>query len=706
MRGSPLALALALSLGWPTGLHAEEAAEGEEASEDDRIVVTARRGAERAFTSPRAVSVLTGRDLGESSPRSTPEALWDTPGVFVQQTNHGGGSPVLRGMIGPQVQIRVDGVRLNNSTWRTGPVQYLNLVEPLLLDHVEVLRGPASVLYGSDAMGGVIQVFPREPRDTTGQAKAQAHGGAHLDYARANRGKTASGHFEAGLQGWGLGGGITWKVLEDLEGGGDIGTQPYSGYTQPSASAATRYRFSRGPLEGWGVKLGYLYTNIEDAGRTDKLYDNGSLQLYDNVDHLGWLRLDIDEPEAGLEGRLTVSYQRFFERKDNLTVDAAYEPTQEGSRDEVTVDTIGLDALLAKRLLEDRVEILAGGEHYLDGIAARSFGREADAMAWSGADWSCYPDGSRYRLWGAFLAARGQLLPSGHDHGLEASAGLRYHGTTANAPAQADLQAVEFSRGGLVFHGALRHHASDAVSTALSFSQGYRAPNLQEAAMLGDTGKYFHVPNADLLPERASTVELVNRAQPGPLHTELAAYHSWLTDPIKREATQWQGQGEVSGKEVVHNVNADAGRLWGLEGGVGSDIGWGLSTSAHATYTWGQELVEDGDDVPLSRIPPLFGTWKLRYDAYDKKLRAFVEAWVRAAAPQGRLSPEDESDSRIPEGGTPGWATVNFRLGMGIYRQTRLTLAVENLIDAEYRYHGSGIYAPGVNIQAALEASF
>ena len=89
-------------------------------------------------------------------------------------------------MIGPQVQIRFDGVRLNNSTWRTGPVQYLNLIEPLLVDHIEVLRGPASVLYGSDAMGGVIQVFPQAPQDYRGQDTPSAHGGMTLRYAHAN----------------------------------------------------------------------------------------------------------------------------------------------------------------------------------------------------------------------------------------------------------------------------------------------------------------------------------------------------------------------------------------------------------------------------------------------------------------------------------------------------------------------------------------
>jgi outer membrane receptor for ferrienterochelin and colicin len=121
-------------------------------------VAVARRDPEDRFRSARSVSSVSGRHLTEHAPRTVPEAFHDTTGVFVQQTNHGGGSPIVRGMIGPQNLILVDGVRLNNSVYRTGPIQYLNLVDPLSLERMEVMRGPGSVLYGSDAMGGVIQL--------------------------------------------------------------------------------------------------------------------------------------------------------------------------------------------------------------------------------------------------------------------------------------------------------------------------------------------------------------------------------------------------------------------------------------------------------------------------------------------------------------------------------------------------------------------
>ena len=121
-----------------------------------RSVVRTHRAAEPSFLSGRSLSTLNAGSLAEASPRSLPEALWDSPGVFVQQTNHGGGSPIVRGMIGPQVLLLVDGVRFSNSVYRTGPVQYLNLIDPLSLGSLRVLRGPGSVLFGSDAMGGVI----------------------------------------------------------------------------------------------------------------------------------------------------------------------------------------------------------------------------------------------------------------------------------------------------------------------------------------------------------------------------------------------------------------------------------------------------------------------------------------------------------------------------------------------------------------------
>ncbi len=95
--------------------------------------------------------------------RSTPEMLTGTPGIWMQKTNHGGGSPFIRGLTGNQVLTLVDGIRLNNATYRYGPNQYLSTIDPWSLFSAETLRSTGSVLYGSDAMGGVVYLQTEKP---------------------------------------------------------------------------------------------------------------------------------------------------------------------------------------------------------------------------------------------------------------------------------------------------------------------------------------------------------------------------------------------------------------------------------------------------------------------------------------------------------------------------------------------------------------
>ncbi|RLB54713.1 MAG: hypothetical protein DRI90_20010, partial [Deltaproteobacteria bacterium] len=348
---------------------------GSAADEPVDVVVTGKRKRQDPFEADRAVSVVGPKQLREAQPRTTPEALWDTPGVFVQQTNHGGGSPIVHGLIGPQVLLLFDGVRLNNSTYRTGPLQYLNLVDPLSVSRIEVLRGPGSVLYGSDAMGGVIQLFPHEPRDGRLMERPEVHGTTQLRYASA--GKTAGAHARAelGVQGFGALAGGTLQSLGDLRGGRGVGVQPYTGYADYTALASLDYRFGKGALDGWRNKATYLVSRIEGAGRTDKLYDSQKLQLYDNELHLVYdrMRLEIDALRTAIE--VTPSFQHFFERKDNISMADDLTTRLASVRDEVMVNTFGLDAALETVFSDDRLALRYGGTFYRDWIDARRLER-------------------------------------------------------------------------------------------------------------------------------------------------------------------------------------------------------------------------------------------------------------------------------------------------------------------------------------------
>ena len=665
---------------------------------DDTVVVSGRYS-EEAFRTDRSVSVVDRYSLLDEAPRTTPWALRESAGVFVQETNYGGGSPIVRGMLGPQLLILVDGVRFNNAVYRTGPVQYLNLLDPFSLDRIEVLRGPGSVLYGSDAMGGVIEVFPIEPKDFREHEAPAATGRAVFRYSSADRGLVGSGLANVGGGGTSGLAGVTYKSFDDLATDRGGGTEPYSGYDHLSTTASLAQRFSR-----WDFKLSYLFSRIPDAGRTDRL-PAGSLEIYDNESHLVWGRVTVRDLPLSTRAGYTFSWQDFFERKDSIRLDDDLVTRLRTTRDGVTDQTMGHDLDLDTRLFQDRLRFQYGLMWYRDWVDSERRVRDPGGP-WERVGDQSYPEGSTYDHYGGFLLAHGDPVRTAGGHVIRMGGGYRLHVMAGHAPAQpaVDLPAVDFSHTGHVFQASAQYLYRDTLNTAFTFSQGFRAPNLQEAVQLGDTGQFFHVPNEKLAPESSNTLEWLTRLKLWRLTTTGTFYVSFLDDLIKREGATWQGEEQVGGKWVRRNVNAGNGLIWGAEGSLFADLGYGLSLRGNITYTWGEEDVPDAPNVPLSRIPPLFGTAVVRYATGGTGWTGFAETGIRAAARQSRLSEDDERDARIPEGGTPGWWTWNLRLGVEMDRNVRVSLVAENLLDNLYKYHGSGIYASGVNVLLTVEA--
>jgi outer membrane receptor protein involved in Fe transport len=682
--------------------HSQDDSEDVAESSAPEVVVTGKRAPEDPFLSDRSISALNKQALAEAAPRNTPEALWDAPGVFVQATNYGGGSPIVRGLIGPQVLIMVDGVRLNNSTYRTGPVQYLNTIDNYSIERVEVLRGPGSVLYGSDAMGGVIQVFPIGPRDTRNPDRFGGGGTVAGRFSSADYGRAAHAHADAGYGAFGVLGGGTYKESDNLIGGRDIGEQIYSGYESWAGIGRMSLNYT-----AWGLNVGYLFNESVDVGRTDKLFDKQSLSEYDNRDQLIYAKLRGSFRPINTEAILTASYQGFFERKDTMKMAEDLETKLEGTRDETEVGTIGADLQLATRLFNNRLRFLYGGMWYGDQVDATREKRDSPADEWVEQDDKPYPDGSTYDNYGAFFMTEGDPLFATSGHTVRLSAGARLHGMKGSAPAEGDLPEVDFDHQGTVFLAGAQYLYRELATLAFTFSQGFRSPNLQEAIQLGNTGKFFHIPNDELEPETADTYEAVARAKLWRFKIGAAGYITYLEDLIKREETTWEGQSEIDEIPVVHNVNGGKGTLQGVEPQLALDIGWGLSLAGHMTYTWGEEERDDGTKEPLTRIPPLYGQGKLRYDTKDfGGWRGFAEFYARGAGRQERLSPEDTEDSRIPEGGTPEWLTWNLRTGLAARDNLRLGLTVENLTNVDYKYHASGVSAPGTNAILSAELGF
>jgi len=664
---------------------------------DSRTTVVARGVHEEPFDTLREVSVLDAADLAERRPRTVPEALMEMPGAFVQKTNHAGGSPFVRGMTGPQNLILVDGVRVSNSTYRTGPIQYLNTIDGFSLERIELLRGPGSVLYGSDALGGVFQLVTRDPLPPQPSVSGRFTPLAILRGNTADLERSGRAALSAATPGFGIIGGATLRRFDDLRGGGDVGRQIWSGYDELDWDA----KVTAGEPGGHKLEVLVQGVRVTDAGRTDKLASDDKLTMYDEnardlVYASGTLRLRPIQTRV----TFTPSWQRQAEtrRKIKFADDSWEDTTAVGwSRD--VVDTLGMAARGDTRLFARRLDLLYGADYYLDRVRSEATSGTTDADQ-SPAQ-PTYPEGSQFQRFGLYALATGTPLRTDRWLELVVHGGVRLASYAALAPGIEGFGDVQSRYTGGVAAAGIHLRQRGKFVVGLGFDQGFRAPNLSETARIGDTGEWFQIPNPTLRPDRSDTLELRSRFHAGPVTVGAAGYASFLRDLVVRTSATYEGQTEILGSGVVQHVNAGNGRVVGVEGRLGVELPVYLWLGGDFTWTRGEYEDPEVGWTPMSRIPPLFGTGRLRFEPPWRHL--FVEVFVQAAGAQRRLSPQDESDGRIPEGGTDGWWTLNVRAGLRPIDWLQLSVGGGNLTDRPYKIHGSGVYGSGATAWLAAE---
>lgn len=328
----------------------------------ESVTVTARRDAARAYDVPRSITVIDAGELERRLPRTTPEALGDAPGLFVQKTGHGGGSPYIRGLIGNQVLVLIDGIRLNNATFRYGPNQYLATLDPAVIERIEVVRGAGSVLHGSDAIGGVINIVTRRPADV-GQPLA-ATGRASTKVVTS--GMEQSGRFELAVAGprGGLLGGLSLRNFGDLRAGRGLGTQAPSGYDEVAGDLRADVPLPRGQR----LTFSYQHHRQDEVPRYDQVADRGfARSSFDpQARQVAYARYERASSGAWAGTiRATGSLQRTTEQRkyqhrqsDVLTIE----------RDEVLVGGLSLD--VQSRPLAS-VTMVSGVDYYRDSVDSR-----------------------------------------------------------------------------------------------------------------------------------------------------------------------------------------------------------------------------------------------------------------------------------------------------------------------------------------------
>lgn len=645
----------------------------------NNIAITARREATSNFASPEAITILNSEILKQESARTVPEALQGATGIFVQKTNHGGGSPFIRGLTGNQNLMMIDGIRLNNTTYRYGPNQYLSTIDPQIIQNIEVVRDAGSVLYGSDAMGGVINVISKNPEYSSEGLKL---GGSILGkYMNHDMQKTGSATLQVSNEKIALSGGFTYNDFGDIVGGDTTGKQTPTGYTQNSGHAKMRVKISK----SMELIVAYQYDKQNDVPRYDKIIDNYQKYNFDpQKRQLGYARLKTNFANKWFK---QVALTGSFNQSDETRIKQKKGSSKVTSEHDV-VNTYGASIEIISKP-KNYWNFVSGIEYYFDRVNSQTTDTENGI---SNQKRGYYPDGA---------TAMSLAIYSSHTIDLKKFTfvlGARFNLNNLTATDDT-FEDVNVSPNAVVASGSVVYHLTQNHNLIASVYSAFRAPNINDLSSFGSFNAGIEIPNPYLKPEKSLNAELGYKLRYDKLSGSIFLYRSQLSDLISRVKTSLNGQDSLDGEKIYTKENFAKSYIRGFETEFYYEIIRGFSIYGNLTYTYGENTTAE---EPMRRIPPLNGKIGLYYSSASGFWGRME--WM-AAGRQDRLASGDIDDSRIPDGGTPGWNIWNLRGGY-TWREIEITAGINNTFNVDYRTHGSGVNGYGRSVWVMLKIGF
>lgn len=632
----------------------------------EEVVVTANRYGSIQHKTPEAIEVVNNNSIQRFQLRTAPEALQLATGVFVQKTNHGGGSPFIRGLTGNQTLLLYDGIRLNNATVRSGPNQYFNTIDVFSVGKMEVLRGSGSVQYGSDAIGGTIQALSTEV-----ETAEKPVWGTDLftRFVTQDMEQTANAALKYGDKRVAFRANATWRNFGDLVGGDTTGQQIPTGYWELDFDLKGKILLSD------RSRLTTVYQRVHQ--KDVPVYHKVALEDYaiNKMDpqkrELAYARLHQDLGNNIFKTAVvTASYQHHEEGRI-LQRNGSTSLRTENDK----VRTFGFSA----ETFSSHGKIWSansGVEIYNDKVRSSRTDKDLTSSNET-ANRGLYPDGATMTSIAAF---------SMHTLSMEQwdiTAGLRFN-TFINKVTDSVLGATKLTPSALVGNLAVQRRLNETSNVFASINTGFRAPNINDLGSLGIVDFRYETPNFDLKPEHSLQYQLGYKFRNRAVKAEVFLYRNELYDLIVRNRIAGDS---IEGYPVYQKKNVERGFIQGAEMGLDLSLNPNWNLSGNMTYTYGQNKTSD---EPARRIPPLFGRLATSYSIKNWNLNA---DWLLAGK-QDRLASGDVDDNRIPDGGTPGWNVLNIH---GSYSINYITIAVglQNIFNEDYRYHGSGVNGYG-----------
>lgn len=704
----------------------------------EEVIVSVNKWEVKRSEIPNKINKISLPQIISNNPQTSADLLAQTGTVFIQKSQLGGGSPMIRGFATNRVLLVVDGVRMNNAIYRSGNLQNVISIDPLSIETAEVIFGPGSLTYGSDAIGGVMDFHSLEPRLAPGE-KMLVKGSALARYSTANREHTLHADVNIGWQKWALLSSVSYSQFDDLKMGkhGPAPTyvrpeyvvrennadvivpnrdpliQRFSGYDQWNFLHKVRFK----PSEHLNLQYSFTYAGTGDAPRYDRLtqYRNGNLRFAEwNYGPMLWrmhsLQVLYNKKSPFYdEVRLVTGYQDYKESR----VDRQRNNVNRNTQTE-TVDAISVNIDVNKKL--GKGQVFYGLEYVYNKVGSTGITTQINTGL-SNPFVSRYPDGSRWRTAGIYGSYKINIVPK-----LTLTAGLRYNYNTLGALFDTSFVKFPYGKadlkdGAVTGSTGLVYRASDGWQLKGNISSGYRMPNVDDIGKLFESSPgNITVPNPGLTAEYAWNFEVgVVKKVGKKFSLELNGFYTVLDDAIVRRPFTFNGQdsidfdGTPSRVEALQNIARAS--VWGVQASLEIFFTEHLSFQTHANWIAGKETDDVNDvQVPLRHSSPFYGSSCLRYK--KNKLTVEGSAIYNGAIRSEDLAPSEREKTNIYaiDGNgrpwSPGWYTLNLKASYQLARNLLVTTGWENMTDQRYRPYSSGIVAPGSNFIVALRAAF
>ncbi|NTW31882.1 MAG: TonB-dependent receptor [Bacteroidetes bacterium] len=708
----------------------------------DEVVLSANKVQQAKSNIPNKVEIITSKQISFGNPQTSADMLANTGSIYVQQSQMGGGSPILRGLEANRVLLVIDGVRMNNAIYRSEHLQNIITIDPNIIDKTEVLFGPGSVIYGSDALGGVIHIYTKNP-SLSNNDRLYFRGSLFSRYSSANSEKSGGVTLNFGKKKWGSLTSFAYKELDDLREGGN--RNPFYGdwgkclyYTEringkdsvmqnskPNLQKNTGYsqydilqKVLFAPNAQSTYILNLQFSNSSDIPRYDRL-----TQKEGSSDKFKYAEWYYGPQTRGLAS-IKASYKKdkgFFNTADitgayqYISEDRVQRKFGKNSREhrEETVNVASLNVDLSKKITEKN-ELFYGAEAFYNHVASVAYSENIlnGKMLYNIS--SRYPDnGSNMITTAAFLAHNWKLR-----NNLFFSQGLRYSSITLRSEYTDTMMAImkfpfdkkiKQQNGALNGSIGLTWNPGFGWNISLCGTSGFRTPNVDDLTKVNDsksTDKLIIVPNPDLKPEYAYNGELtVGKVFQKSILVEGTVFYTLLKDAIGTKPFQFNGQDSIfyDGTlcEVRANINYGEAEIYGVQADLKAQVTPAFSINSNITYTYGRLKKSD---VPFSNIPPVFGltSFKLAINKFKSEFYIRYSGWKNS---DDYSTIGDDNIGHATIYGLPAWFTLNLKTGYQINRFVNIQAGLENILDIHYRMFASGISAPGRNLVLTLRGN-